>query len=60
MARDYQSTLRVIIQRLSVYVARWQLGLRAGMTPEQIVAFVAFMDALDNFKIALGQEEIDP
>lgn len=59
MARNYQPSLRAILHTTQVYVARYQPSLEEGMTAEQVVALLAFIQCLIDLVSALGPNPIE-
>lgn len=58
MARTYIPTLRQLLRITSTYTGRYQSQLSANMTPEQIVAFLQFINCVVNLIDALGEEDL--
>nr|CRY96497.1 hypothetical protein [uncultured prokaryote] len=59
MAKTYQPTLRLLAHQISVFIARWRIGLQAGLTPEQAVALATFEVGLTGLLTALGAAPIE-
>lgn len=60
MARNYQPTLRELLRRIAVFVARYKSLILAGMSPEQAAALATFEVGLAGLTDALGAPPIDP
>lgn len=60
MAKTYIPTLRAIVQRLCIYIARYQDTIRANLAGAALAAFDALALACDAFLASLGEPPINP
>lgn len=59
-ARTYIPQLRIVLQVVKLYAARWQVKLQANLEPVQYNCLIAVIEAVDACLIALGPPNINP
>lgn len=56
MAKTYVPTLRIVVRRAELYMARWQPLIETSLTAPQIEAFRSCLECLTNLVAVLGAE----